>query len=183
MRKTIGLGIILTTASWAISCAPSVNVNFDYDRQADFAAFKTYDWLPLPKAAIGNAQAALALNPLLDKRIKTIVGEALSGKGVSQTSNNPDLWFVYHTSLQDKVDVTTWGYAYGPYWRGYGPGRVDVYAYKKGTLVLDVIDARKKELVWRGIAEKTLEEGLTTEEREQNLKKAISKLLAHFPPK
>jgi hypothetical protein len=51
-----------------------------------------------------------------------------------------------------------------------------------GTLALDMYDASKKELVWRGMATKTLDPKAKPEKREKNLNKAIAKLLKKYPP-
>ena len=64
----------------------------------------------------------------------------------------------YHVGAQDKVDVQSWGYGYG-----YGPGRyhgtwgggggIETYNYTEGTLIIDIVDASSKQLVWRGTAQ------------------------------
>ena len=155
------------------SCS-SISVNTDYDQQADFSAYKTFAWIPQRKGAA-------ARNPLMDKRIKKAVNEELIAKGYTGNTSGPDLLLAYHTGMRSKVDVTSWGYGYGRYWR-YPGGGVSVYQYQEGTLVLDIVDAQKKELVWRGIAQKALSETSSVEKREENLKKIVAKLLKNFPP-
>jgi len=162
------------------SCS-SLKISHGYDRQTDFTRYETFAWARALKEAVGSPQARLlADNPLLDKRIKSAVTDQLLGKGFKPVNTDPDLLIVYHVGVKDRINVSNWGYRYGPYW---GPGRVDVYGYREGTLIIDFVDAKQKELVWRGIAQKALPEGGSPESRERQLNDVIRNLLAKFPPK
>jgi hypothetical protein len=164
-----------------VSSCSSLKISHDYDRQTDFSRYTTFVWARAPKEAVGSPQAQLlANNPLLDKRIKNAVTDQLMQKGFKPNNSSPDLLVVYHVGIKDKINVSNWGYRYGPYW---GPGRVDVYGYREGTLIIDFVDAKKKELVWRGIAQKALSEGGSPESRERQLNDIIRHILAKFPPK
>lgn len=178
MRATL-LFLTLSMLALAIGCSP-VNVKHDYDSEANFAALKTYGWMTAPSNSNGNAQSALQHNSLLDKRIKQSTDRQLAAKGYTK-NENPDFLVAYHVGAQNKINVTDWGYGYGPYGRRFG-GNVDVRQYKEGTLVLDIIDARTKELVWRGIGSATIDPNTSAEKRTQKLDKAISQILAKFPP-
>ena len=52
-----------------------------------------------------------------------------------------------------------------------------------GELVLDMYDAKDKDLVWRGVVSKTLDPKAKPDKQEKNLKKAVAKLLKNYPPK
>ena len=52
-----------------------------------------------------------------------------------------------------------------------------------GSLALDMYDSSKKQLVWRGVATKTLDPKAKPDKREKNLQKATAKLLKNYPPK
>jgi hypothetical protein len=173
---------LLALLLMALGCAPSISVKQDYDKDANFAAMKTYAWVPVPTTAVGSVKSALERNSLLDKRIKESVNAQLTAKGYTQDANNPDFMTLYHTGAEDKVNVTDWGYGYGHYGGWYGGGGVDVYQYKEGTLILDIIDAKSKELVWRGFAQGTIDPGAPIERREQRLNEAVTRMLANFPP-
>jgi hypothetical protein len=53
--------------------------------------------------------------------------------------------------VKDKIDIDTYGYRYGRYGRRVGT-YTTVQKYQQGTLVVDLADAKEKELVWRGWA-------------------------------
>ena len=161
-------------------CSSSITVTHDFDKTANFAALKSFDWLPVPPAAGGTVKAEMERNSLLDKRVKAAVNSQLVTKGYEMNNANPDFLLIYHTGVEDKISVTDWGYNYArPYW---GTSHVDVYQYKQGTLVLDIIEAKSKDLIWRGVAQGTIQERATPEEREEKLGLAVGKLLDNFPP-
>ena len=91
---------------------------------------------------------------------------------------------VFHTGIQDKVQVTDWGYGYGPYRGWYGGGGVNTYQYQQGTLIIDFVDAESKQLVWRGTAEGVVGEGKTDPEKAQKkIDEIVGKMLKDYPPK
>jgi hypothetical protein len=66
---------------------------------------------------------------------------------------------------------------------GYGiPVESTTYQYKVGTLIIDVIDARQKRLVWRGSGERTLGEEQTPEKRTEIINTTVNEVLGRFPP-
>ena len=59
-------------------------------------------------------------------------------------------------------------------------GYTEVRSYKKGTLVLDIVDARTHQLVWMGVLEKEVRSVNPSGKR---IQKTLKKLLKNFPPK
>jgi hypothetical protein len=51
-----------------------------------------------------------------------------------------------------------------------------------GPLAVDMYQAGQKQLVWRGVASKTLDERAKPEKRQKNLAKAMTKLFKNYPP-
>ncbi len=170
----------------ALGCASSIDVKHDYDKSQHFSALKTYDWFPEPTIIPGNARTAMQRSGLVAKRITDAVDSQLSAKGLTKDSRNPSFLIIKHIGLDDKINVTDYGYSYGAYGRYYGGawgGRnIDVYQYTEGTLILDFIDPKTKQLIWRGCAIGTVDPNKTREEREKRLNKAIAKIMAKFPP-
>jgi len=177
--------LLLPVLLLAAGCS-SIKVSHDWDRDAPYASYSTFDWLPAAtvskSAQTQDAQGALQSSDLLDKRIKSAVEEELTMKGLSKTSNAPDLYVTYHTGVEDKINVTDWGYTYSyDYW-GWQDRRMDVYQYNEGTLVVDLIDAKTKEMVWRGWATKTLETNPSPDKIDNTIRQAVYKILAEYPP-
>lgn len=177
MRMTALLAVV-----FALGCS-SMSVNHDWDRDANFGGYQTYSWAPQPAAAPQNAQQAQSRNDLLDKRIRRAIDDQMVAKGFSENPQGSDVHVVYHVGTQDKINVTDWGYRYSyDYW-GWGGRDIDVYQYTEGTLVIDLIDATTKELVWRGSATKSIESNPTPEKLENNINKAVQAIFQNYPPR
>jgi hypothetical protein len=119
-------------------------------------------------------------------RIKYAVDHQLGANGLRKTSNNPDFHIATHVGSKDKVRVTTWGYGYAPYGRygaGYwGSGRVDVHQYEEGSLILDFVDPKSKNLIWRGSVKAQIDRATTPKSRDKLINEAVTKILKNFPP-
>lgn len=186
MKKTLYAAVALSLLLF-VSCS-IIQVSEDYDRRAPFTTYKTFEWMPKPEKMPPDARAAIERNPLLGKRIQEITGEILADKGMTPAKENPDLLVNYYVGFKEKVDISGWGYFYGPRWGFYWPylGPYDDYTYTEGTLVLDFVDAKTNELVWRGVAEKALYDyyfsGSSHNFDERELSKILTKMLAQYPP-
>jgi hypothetical protein len=166
-----------------VGCSSSITVNHDFEPDVDFARFKTYAWIAQPAEVAGGAQAAQQTNTLLDQRIKDAVNGELGRKGLTIATDNPDLVVAYHTGVENKVDVTDWGYTYGSYYYGYPQRDITVDTYRQGTLIVDLIEYGTMELVWRGTAEAILLENPTPEKTEQRINQAVGMMFQKYPPK
>jgi hypothetical protein len=105
-------------------------------------------------------------------------------RGMAEDPSAPGVLVVYHVGFKDKIQVTDWGYNYSPYYWGYGGGRqLDVYQYQEGTLIIDVVDAGTKNLIWRGTGTKVIENTqLTPEQMKARIDEIVHKIMASFPP-
>lgn len=158
------------------SCS-SIKVNSDYDKQVDFSPYKTY-------AFHKNAIDKVEISDLDKKRILRSIDETMSAKGFSK-SDNPDVLIAFFTKEREQVDVTQynagWGYGWGWGWNPYlWGGNTNVSRYTEGTLYIDIIDAKKKELIWQGEGEGVLTKD--TEKKDEKIKEFVSKILEQYPP-
>ena len=153
--------------------------SFDYDKTADFSAFKTYTLKDGTKVG----------DPFIDGRITTAIEAELKAKGFTRNDAKPDVVVVYHLTLDKEKDITSYstGAAYGPYpyrWGGgWGTTDVRVREILVGTLVIDVADASKESLVFRAIGVKEVDAQAKAEKRDKNIASAVKKVLKDFPPK
>lgn len=168
--KTIKL---LTLAGLFIlsSCA-SVSVNADYDKKANFNGYKTYAYL---RAGIDKAE----ISDLDKKRILHAIDEVMATKGFSK-SENPDVLISIFTKERERVDVYQnygFGWGWNPWW---GMGYSNVTTTPEGTLFIDIIDAKTKELVWQGEGSGYLTKN--TDKKDARIKEFVSKILEQYPP-
>jgi hypothetical protein len=156
-------------------------VNFDYDTAADFAALKTFDWMP----ATGNA----AGDELLVKKIRNTVDAQLQAKGCNKAAENPD--FLIGMELSGKTITggsTGVGVSVGiPVGRmgrvSVGGGKSRTSEKKEGTLVIDFVDAKTKSLVWRATFTDAVNPSATPEQKQQKIDAVIAEMLTQFPPR
>ena len=162
----------------------SIDVKTDYDKSADFSKFKTFAFAGMTDLN----QAGLLSNSLLRKRIESAIGQELTKKGLKSVplDQNPDLLVHYWMGVKDKqvVEATApamGGYGwYGRYGYGGGYGGVTTYDYQEGTLIADLIEPTKKDLVWRATMKADLE--ATAAENSELLNKATAEAFKNYPP-
>lgn len=168
--KLLSLIILIT-----LSSCSSVMVNADYDKKVSFANYKSYAYL---KSGIDKAE----ISDLDKKRILNAIDEVMPTKGFSK-SDTPDVLISIFTKERERVDVHQnfgwgWGWGWNPYW---GMGFNSVYTTPEGTLFIDIIDAKTKELVWQGEGSGYLTKNI--EKKEARIKEFVSKILEQYPPK
>lgn len=172
--------IVFCVISLSLGCS-SISVSTDFDDKIDFSKFSTYSWMPSPQTPSQAIQKELASNTLVEGRVKRAVDAQLPAKGLRKTTEDPDILVAFHTGVEDKVDVQSWGYGYGWGWR-YGGGGITTINYQEGTLILDFIDPATKQLMWRGVAKKVISEKTTPEKSEKEISEAVQKILEKYPP-
>ena len=164
--------VLLTT----VGCS-SISVTTDWDNEANFAELTTFSLLdpqPQPQRARGKRAS-----PLAEKRLLDALSAALTERGFTKTTRRrADMLVAIHNGSRERTVVSHHGYGYGPRWRWHH-GFTQVHRYREGALVVDIVDARSKELVWRGVA--TAPAGKPDPSGE-TAAKIVDKLLRDFPP-
>jgi hypothetical protein len=180
MKKTLGLVLMVVLVALP---AAAQKVYVDYDRDAIGRDYKTFAWQDTGPTVQEYA-------PLMHTRIKNGLEHLLTARGLIAVAENPDLYVTYHTSSQEELQfsVTGYGYGYGagwgwdPYWGGPsasgGGASTTVSTYEKGTLVVDIWDAKTKQIVWRGSAVAAIPED--PKKGEKLINKALEKMVKQF---
>ena len=181
-------------AALAVTCAPAAKVGFDYDPSATFNAYHTYEWMEGEQEKTGNRSVD---STVVDIRIRIAVGAQLHLNGYTAAQNGqPDFYVAYHIGVKNMTpDVSTQYFSEGMAGRAFDhsidtrtagkpPATVsDTPSYTTGTLLVDIIDAASKKLVWRGTAAGEIDPGLTSEERDERIRGIVHEMFTHFPPK
>jgi len=182
--------LLLSILSLILSACSSVDTQVDYDKEVDFTKLKTYSWLPDSK----KRYADIRLNSdIFKKRIYNTVNKALAARGYKEVTDNPDFTIGYHVVIENKTSVNTmndyYGYSgYGRGWNNY-PGynmhstQTSVYHYEEGSLILDIVDTKSKQLIWRGSAQAEISKSRTAKQRDELVQKAVDKLFSQLPAK
>jgi hypothetical protein len=158
------------------SMAFAQDVKVDFDKDANFGTIKTF------AVKIGTSWN----NPLSEKRVVGEIEQSLTEKGWTKTDESKaDALVVLHGATQVKKDLNTfYSGGYGGYgWRGVGgmgSATTTVNEYTVGTLVVDIFDAKSKQLLFRGTASDEISD--KPEKNVKKLAKASDKMFKDFPP-
>jgi len=184
MKKFLLPAIYSTIAILVLSCGPSLKVSNDFDKSVDFKKYKTF---ALYRADTINP----AISELNRGRVIEAIKSEMKKKGFEETTSNPDVLVNAVAIFQDKTSVTAntnyygYGGVYRPYyWGGVGSSysytSYDVNHYKEGSLIIDVIDASTKQLIWQGIGQGEVDGPL--KDPDTRIPKGIASIMAGFPP-
>jgi len=191
--KSILLAVGLALLTGVSACAPKVNV--EQRANVNFSRYRTFDFADTEVKTSGD-QNPLLRSAITQDRIKQAIASELAKRGLRQVETNPDFLVTTHTFVE-KAERTVYdtqpaaGYAY-PYsvgYRGrflpvnygywYGPSYYSqprTEQYREGTLVIDFIDARSNNLVWRGsVADPVDDAGRLGSEFSKNAKEILDK--------
>ena len=186
----------LALGVFAAGCAGPSKVLTDSDPSVEFSAFRTFAFTGLTD----RDQGGVLDNSLLRKRIEAMVGQQLTAKGLQQVGleERSDLLVHFWVGVKDKQRVENTGmpagayggrYGWGPNYpyggrygvgAGYYGGGVTTYEYQEGTLIVDLVESAKKDLVWRATIV-----GILTGSQEGNLEMAntgVAKAFEDYPP-
>lgn len=184
--KKIKLFALPLLALLLLSSCVSVRVIADYDKQANFNEYKTYAFY---KTGIDKAQ----ISDLDKKRILKAIETEMASRGFSK-SQEPDILVSIFTKEREQVDVYNnfglgWGWGWGGFYNPWvwGPGwgwntGPNVSTKTEGSLYIDLIDAKNKELVWQGRGVGTLNNTKNIDKKEERIREFVSEILAEYPP-
>jgi len=169
------LTAMLAVAAIALAgCASGPDIRADYDKAADFGKYRTYGFV----AQAGTDQGDF--RSLSTQMLQNAAARQMEQRGYTR-AENPDLVINFTGKLEEKVDVEStpapyygpgWGYHgwYGAPYGGWGGTEVTTRRYNVGTLVVDVVDREKRQVVFQGAIS-----GVVTKEMQQNREASINR--------
>ena len=174
MRRFILLCAAVAMVFPVLACS-TMTVRADHDSQFDFNAYSTFSLFERQ----GKEQRRPQMSEIVDRRIAATMAAELVGKGFSSSSpRDADFLITFYTAVRRRVSVNHAGW-YGHRWHHWGMGTRWVRSYEEGTLVIDIIDRRKRELVWRGVGEGAFAKSNPSDEK---VAKRVARVLQTFPP-
>ena len=154
---------------FAASMAMAQQVSVNYNHQASFSQYHTYAWGSNNKNEIRNS----ILAQVAQQDIET----AMQQKGLQkvQESQNPDLILTASGGEREQTSYNAWGM------RGIGGGMGGISPQEnvEATMVVSLYDAKQQSLVWRGIAQNTLNNN--GNKNQEMVQKAVEKMFKQWP--
>jgi hypothetical protein len=168
-----------------LSASLRADVYTDFDPANDFSHYQTYSFVHGLTLEISD----ILKDPATRERIKNFIAGGLDPRGLTEVpiDQQHDLAIRYWVAVRDKQTVTLdptwlgWG-GYPPYWTGAWAWGYDTYVVRNerdGTLIVDLIDTKTKELVWRTFFEQDLTDRVKAYDQ---LTKELAKTFGKFPP-
>jgi Domain of unknown function (DUF4136) len=165
-------------------CASGPDVRADYDKAADFGKYRTYGFVARTATDSGDFKS------LSTQIMQNAAARQMESRGYKR-SDNPDLVINFKGKLEEKVDVEStpapyygpgWGYGgwYGAPWGGYGGTEVTTRRYNVGTLVMDVVDREKRQVVFQGGVQDVVTKKML-ENREAAINAAVDHIFSRYP--
>jgi len=184
MGRNLRRLLVLALALGLVGCQ-SVRVRSDWDPVVSFSGLQHYYWFEPP---VREAANPFADNTLLRNRVRTSMQEALARRGfrAQESRAEADFLVTYHVVLAEHVDVETFAlssnnfrHRHHAFATVHSLSRGD--AFQESTLIIDFLDPKSDDLVWRGWASGIL----ATRDRNRGadvLNRGIQAILDVFPP-
>lgn len=165
MKQLLSL-LVMTLVPMAV-LAQQVSVNYNHSQ--DFSQYHTYAWGSNNSNQVQNSILALVAQQDINAQLQS------RGLQMVQENQNPDLIVLASGGLKQQTSYSAWGM------RGFGGGMGSITPEQsvEGTLIVDLHDVKNQALIWRGIAQDTLNNN--GDKNQQMLNKAIQKMFQKYP--
>ena len=184
MTPLLTAAVVLTLAA----CAVEPQVRTAVSPDDGLGGLHTFSILPAPRRIGGGewSNDPMRVSSGSNRVLRNALLQGLVSRGYAVAGSSPDFAVAYYATSKDKLDIMRWDYGYPwwpRWWRGWGPrgpvGPMEATEYAPGTVVVDVIDPRTGELLWRGkgLAPVSDDEGAY----ELHLQETVRAILARFP--
>jgi hypothetical protein len=165
-------------AALLVSACSGISTSTDYDPAVNFSTFSTYDWI----------DSEGQVDDITSSRVRQSVDAAMTAKGFTQSTSNPDLAVSYQVTSAERRSYNTVNTGWGGGYRGAGWGMsmgtttTTENVWQEGSLILGIFDTGTKNLVWTGTATTDLDPSRSPQERQELIDSAVSKMMGDFPP-
>jgi len=168
------------------ACSNAPIVRSDYDPRADFASYRTFAFME----PLGTDRAGYTT--LLTERLKRAAALQMESRGYALDEKNPDLLINFQTNVQSLTEYVgpppiMWGggfgYGYGAGFYGGWPGFMfgpDVVQYNEGTMKVDLVDTKRKQMVWEGVGTSVIGNAQQTAS-DAMVQNMMSSIFARYP--
>jgi hypothetical protein len=180
--------VVAMSLIFVAGCATKPSVSTDYEASYNFAALKTF----AVKAPKIESRDDLLISPFTLSHVQAQVSNELVKRyHPAAGESSADFLVTYHVVMEEKLDPNSYDelYGYGFWGRGYRyPSPLfyrpmgGIRVYTQGSLIIDMVDAKTQQPIWRGVSEKRLNRGASPQQQREILTAAYRKCSRNFPP-
>jgi uncharacterized protein DUF4136 len=162
-RIILGLSLLLIAGNvfgQKVTTQSAPNVNW--------SQYKTYSW--------GKSESEAS--PIMNQFIANGIDAQLAAKGFSKVEQDGDLTVIFNVSTDTEKQLN-WS-SMGGFGRwGGGMGSASVDKITQGQLIVDLVDPKAKQFLWRGTGSDTVSDN--PQKNEKKVTTALNKMFQKFP--
>ena len=179
---------VLSALCILLAACTGLTISSEHDPEAlsNFGRYQTYAWQPHPSGIDAR------LNPAVGPLVVGAADEALTARGYRLVATGqPDFVITWHVTIEarqsvSEIDITPRAGTPGGRLPGGPAVRQTVpltREFNEGTLILNIADGHTGRQVWRGWAQREIQQAVEPGEREKRIREAVRKILDELPPK
>lgn len=172
MRITHLLFVLAIVVMGLVSCS-SLKYIIDYDDQVNFFRYETYNFTP--------AADSIPMNQLNKRRLFNAISREMNENDIKWNAE-PDIYVHVHMLMKGRTRTNV-TYGQGEtvsLGSGFTTTYMDMSEYSEGTLFFDIIDAKRKQLVWTAKATGDIKGSYSYSEKD--IQQIVQKVFRKFPP-
>lgn len=177
--KTKSAAVVILVMLALVGCS-LMEVQYHYEPNAPFASYKNFQWIQ----GMGESEQGQEIDEQLDQQIRSQISQELANKGFNESlTEKADFLINYQLITQERVAISQKDDSFRHLNYRYPTSmNVETYSYRTGSLILDVIDAQSREVVWQGNVYGFVDVHTDPQKQQKRLEKAVKMLLSKFPP-
>jgi hypothetical protein len=173
--------LLVVFCAWVLvaGCTPMLNVSQDFDSEANFKGFLTYDLMSKEDVALSaEAEAKFGdRRQLIEEEMRKAVKAQMEAKGFKRVTSDPDILVAYYVGVRNEVFMSNYGMTY---WQI--SGNVEVEAVQDGAMRIDFVNPDTKRTVWSGTGYGAVNRDPTEDMIRKNIDRSVKKIMDQYPP-
>lgn len=177
--KKLSMVIAVGLAALCLGTVVKADTKSDYDHKYNLAKVNTWDFFKQNRERTARDQ--VGYNEIWDRDVHDDIGARLTSDGFVKAApgQQPDFKVAYYLAArQGLYAYPGWGWGWRPWgfwgYGGWGPGWA--VPFTRSTLVVDIVDTRTNQLVWRGYDSRTID----FNKSEKTIGQSVDKLVSRF---
>ncbi len=167
------LPVYFAILAMGLASCSGLKVVQDHDSSIDFNSYQTYNFTP--------SADSIPINQLNKRRLFNAISAEMNESGIRWAAD-PDIFVHVHMLMKGKTKTNV-SYGQGETYdlgSGFSTTYMDYSEFSEGSLFFDIIDSKRKQLVWSGKVTSDIKDSNTRSEKDIN--KIVQKVFKNFPP-
>lgn len=162
-------------------CISPIVIDYEQSATDKFLQYNSYE---IDSREERSEYQHVALSSIVDRRITRAINSILLSKGYRNDATEIDFRVTFSTSKNERSNLLDLRAGPPPFRRnpylGIGANsNISIHTFEEGTIVIDIIDARSQQLVWRAAHTERLARKARSDSEIHTI---INQILGYFPP-